>query len=255
MALIKLSICLLFQQVFPARVLHTLSWILLAVILSWSTGSILFELLACRPLTGLWSTSTTHASAECIEDRTIPYMVMGVGDIVIDTATLIIGAIGVWKLEVSTRNVLALGFLFSMGPCVMAMSTLRTIALIQASALFETLTESYFVIWSIGGAALCQFVVCAPFFPLLRSQNIHKRSGDIELRTLSSQFHCVGELDGESDEIIGALGGDWAVRVERGANEHGSYIFTHMLESGHWNTTLRSDEDGSKSDSRSWVGL
>ncbi|KAF2787628.1 hypothetical protein K505DRAFT_367182 [Melanomma pulvis-pyrius CBS 109.77] len=232
LGLVKVSICLFYNRIFDFRSFHIASWTIIAVVISWISAVIVYAFVTCRPLAFFWD--PTIQGGSCVSHPVIPYIVLGVLDVVVDIFILALPLPLLCKLRVSPGDKVALFCIFGAGICTMVISILRVEALANLSFNDVTYTGAYSLVWSFMEPAIGISVACAPFFrPLIRRAFPNT---DIELGTSYSKFHRLQPAQNSLPSFVNPN-----IRVARGNGKHGSFITTQVLEPGNWSTASHCD--------------
>jgi hypothetical protein len=113
LSLIKISICLFYNRIFPFRYSQIASWAIIAFTVAWTVGAFIFASASCRPLKAVWDPQALpHA---CLTS-TVPLTILfGVVDILIDVAILLLPMPLLYKLRVSLIEKIGLFCIFGGG--------------------------------------------------------------------------------------------------------------------------------------------
>ncbi|KAF2875851.1 hypothetical protein BDV95DRAFT_591276 [Massariosphaeria phaeospora] len=167
LGLIKVSICLFYNRIFPLRGFRQYSWLVIALITAWSVMVFLSAFLLCRPLAFNWD--QTIPGGKCA-NQPAAFVAIGVLDLIVDVMVLMLPMPLLWNLKVSLPNKVALFAIFGVGVFTMVISILRIVALLAVDYVDITFTASYPTLWSFTEPAIGISVACAPLLrPLFRN--------------------------------------------------------------------------------------
>lgn len=111
--LAKLSICILYRRLFPARWVYILLCIIVFILIGTSIATVVALLAACRPFSANWGPPDVQQTY-CIDKE--PIFVWGtLPNVITDAILLVIPLPIVWKLHMATNLKLALTFTFLIG--------------------------------------------------------------------------------------------------------------------------------------------
>lgn len=113
LSLIKISICLFYNRIFPFRKFQVASWITIALVLGWAVGSVVYAFMQCRPFAYFWNPDAP--GGKCVANQVIPYVIIGATDVMIDIIIFILPLPMLWKLQVSPADKVALSCIFGAG--------------------------------------------------------------------------------------------------------------------------------------------
>lgn len=112
-SLIKISICLFYNRIFPFHKLVIASWIIIGLTCAWTAAAILYDFLACRPVASFWESTTAKDS--CVNNLAIPRVIIGALDVALDVAICILPLPYLWKLQIRLPYKIAIGCIFGVG--------------------------------------------------------------------------------------------------------------------------------------------
>ncbi|KAF2732637.1 hypothetical protein EJ04DRAFT_578274 [Polyplosphaeria fusca] len=159
LALIKTSICLFYNRVFPLHKFRIFSYAVIACIVAWAVGIIFTAFFLCRPFAFNWN--PTIPGGKCA-NQPVTYIVIGVLDLVIDLMILALPLPMIWGLQMRLANKVVLFAIFGVGIVTMVIGALRIHALLAVSFMDITYTSAYPVLWSFSEPAIGISVACAP---------------------------------------------------------------------------------------------
>ena len=111
--LIKISILVLYHEIFLGKGFVLLTYIIGAFVLVWFLVTELVTFLSCRPLKGNWDI-TLDPPAKCI-DLKAAYIWVSFPNIIADVAILCLPLGKVWQLQMSPRLKVAVAGMFLLG--------------------------------------------------------------------------------------------------------------------------------------------
>lgn len=112
LGLVKTSICLFYIKIFFIRPFRIVTWIVMAVIVAWSTMVVLTAFLLCRPLAFNWD--PTIPGGKC-GNQPATFIAVGALNIATDLLVLCLPIPMVWKLQIPRANKIALSGVFGVG--------------------------------------------------------------------------------------------------------------------------------------------
>ncbi|KAF2194601.1 hypothetical protein K469DRAFT_546374, partial [Zopfia rhizophila CBS 207.26] len=230
--LIKVSICLFYNRIFPFRWFLIASWTVIGSIVGWSVAIVMTAFVACQPLAYFWD--TTIPGGKCIPNQTAPYIAMGAIDVVIDIIMLALPLPLIWKLHVSLADKVAIFCTFGAGISTMAISILRVETLVALTFKDLTYTGAYALLWTFAEPAIGISVACAPLFrPLLRRvfPERNTRNG-----LSQPKFHRFQELPNTLPSFVNSN----VSALTRNVGNR-SQVTTQTLESGNWSQSHFTD--------------
>ncbi|KAF1994567.1 hypothetical protein P154DRAFT_624650 [Amniculicola lignicola CBS 123094] len=167
LGLIKVSICLFYNRIFPFRSFHVASWCMVGIIIAWACAAVLYALLSCQPLAMFWNPRIR--GGYCVPDQVTAWVVIGAIDVVIDIIMLGLPLPLLWNLNVSLPDKIALTCIFGAGISTMVFSVLRVEALVGIDFDNITYTGANALVWTFVEPAVGISVACAPFLrPIFR---------------------------------------------------------------------------------------
>jgi len=110
--LTKSSILCSYLRIFTVSRIRIASYFLLAIIISWSIGSVIATICQCLPIQGAWIKSTPNAV--CIDSNAF-WEAYGIINILTDAAILALPIWTVAKLRLPIRDRVGLIFAFTLG--------------------------------------------------------------------------------------------------------------------------------------------
>ena len=110
--LTKASILCSYLRIFTVSRIRIASYVLLAIIVPWSIGSIVATICQCLPIQAAWIKSTPNAV--CIDSNAF-WEAYGVINILTDVAILVLPVWTVAKLRLPIRDRVGLLFAFTLG--------------------------------------------------------------------------------------------------------------------------------------------
>ena len=111
-AFAKVTLCLFYRRINPARTFQAVVWILLVVCVGSSIGFFFALLVACRPIAAAWNPLVPDA--DCL-DRPVIYMVAAAIGVVTNLLLFVVPMRTVMRLSVPMRQKLGLFGLFAVG--------------------------------------------------------------------------------------------------------------------------------------------
>ncbi|KAK2589500.1 hypothetical protein QQS21_012821 [Conoideocrella luteorostrata] len=120
MALLKVSICLLYVRIFPQRWIKICSYGIILLSASWALYTILLGLLICRPIAALWEPK----SGTC-GDENAGYSSVSAVELVIDVFIILLPLPVVWRLNMTTVSKIATTSLFCLGLITIVVTGVR----------------------------------------------------------------------------------------------------------------------------------
>ncbi|KAL8919435.1 MAG: hypothetical protein Q9208_006813 [Pyrenodesmia sp. 3 TL-2023] len=123
----KLSLLIFLYRIFRVdRTYRILSWILGAILIIWTTVSLLLSIFACKPIKASWVLSIMlDPRTKCPIKAYDVNNIHGICNIITDFALLILPAPLVWKLHVSGKKKLGLAVVFGTGIFICAVAIVR----------------------------------------------------------------------------------------------------------------------------------
>ncbi|KAI0147572.1 hypothetical protein GGR57DRAFT_515601 [Xylariaceae sp. FL1272] len=134
---IKLSILMLYRQLFPTRFINTSTTILSIFVVLWGVALLLVSIFSCRPIHGFWD---LDVPSTCVDSKLF-FVGNAVPNILADICLLLLPMREVWKLQMSIRNKIGVTALFALGSFVIVASGLRIKFTLEIRP--EDLTWSY----------------------------------------------------------------------------------------------------------------
>lgn len=121
-AFAKVTLCLFYRRINPARTFQAGVWILLVVCVGSSVGFSFALLMACRPVAAAWNPLVPGAN--CL-DRSIIYVVAAAVGVLTDLLLLVLPVPTVMSLNVPIRQRLGLVGLFAVGSATVITGAVR----------------------------------------------------------------------------------------------------------------------------------
>ncbi|EFQ33611.1 uncharacterized protein GLRG_08540 [Colletotrichum graminicola M1.001] len=183
----RISILLFMSRIFPARWFQLTVRSLIVVLLLHGVAFVLATAFQCTPISSTWNRNNQDQT--CINVSTIWYSGAGVS-ISEELVILLLPIPELVKLQINTRNKMALSFIFSLGlfACITTMIRLKYMA-IYSSTFDMTWDNVDVVIWSF----IREFcaMACASFLPLQpllqKSLNLFSSSEETSKVTSTAQ--------------------------------------------------------------------
>ncbi|KAF2266500.1 hypothetical protein CC78DRAFT_531612 [Lojkania enalia] len=229
LGLIEISLCLFYIRIFDFRYIHIFSWSMIAIVLAWVCGTMLYTMLACRPLAFSWD--PTVQGGHCHSNKLLPYVLIGTLHAIADITLFLLPLPILWGMKVSLADRIALMCVFGAGIITIVIGILRVVCLTRVSFTDISYTGAYVLVWSMAEPAIGISVACAPLFrPIFHCVFEDGSSdSDIELQVPNLRLF---EMQSESDSLTSFV--DPNVHISRRIGRHGSYVATQYHETGNW---------------------
>jgi hypothetical protein len=112
---VKISLCLLYRQIFPSPRLHKIIDITIVYSLLWGVAFIGVAIFSCRPIHAFWDfTLQALPTTYCINNRAW-YLGQAIPNILTDVLVLCMPIKQIWGLRLGKKSKLALLFIFALG--------------------------------------------------------------------------------------------------------------------------------------------
>ncbi|KAJ5782859.1 hypothetical protein N7457_004633 [Penicillium paradoxum] len=158
----KISILLLYLAIFPVTWVVRTVWVNIAVILTWTVGTILAGCLICRPFAYNWDQTIPGGSCG---NQVTSFTVTGVINVVTDVVVLVIPMPLLYTLQLAIYKKVTLMIIFGLGTVTCIISILRISSL--SSMDFADLTYSIPLVNVFSGLEICLAVILSSV-PLMR---------------------------------------------------------------------------------------
>lgn len=123
---IKLSVLFFYRRIFVGRPFNILSWVMVAIVCSWSVAFFFATVFSCHPISAAWGTRE-QLFTECVK-TTVKLDVFVVSDPLLDTFILAVPMPFIWQLHLPMKRKFALAGVFLLGALYVAISrTPRTV--------------------------------------------------------------------------------------------------------------------------------
>ncbi|KAI0901062.1 hypothetical protein F4806DRAFT_180076 [Annulohypoxylon nitens] len=180
--LIKLSIILLYRQLFPTKFIRVSTAILTFSIIGWGFGLVFATIFTCQPIHGFWD---IDIPSKCINTKWF-CVGNGIPNMIIDACLLCLPVREVIRLQLSCRSKIAISSLFILGGFVIVASGLRIGSMIVDESSGLTWTYIDVSLWAsieINAAVMC----CC--FPTIRPVIVWLVPKAFKNRKSSQVFH------------------------------------------------------------------
>ena len=111
-AVIKISILLLYRSLFPTPGINLATKIIGALSIAWGIETALVGIFSCRPIRAYWDITVTEK--ECV-NTTAFFIANSTVHVILDIAILILPVKKVWALKMSLHHKLVVSFMFLLG--------------------------------------------------------------------------------------------------------------------------------------------
>ena len=112
--LTKLAVLLLYRRIFVFHAFKIVSNIAIAVIVAWTVSFFFTIVFQCTPIHVLWTVFELDQTPYCV--KTLPfYYANGISDVITDIIILAMPGPLVWKLNLPTKQKLAVVAMFALG--------------------------------------------------------------------------------------------------------------------------------------------
>ncbi|KAI0885415.1 uncharacterized protein GGS22DRAFT_200293 [Annulohypoxylon maeteangense] len=152
--LIKLSIIMLYRQLFPTRFIRISTAILAACVVGWGLALVLATVFSCRPVNGFWD---VDIPSKCINTKWF-CVGNGITNMITDMFLLCLPVREVWRLQLSWRSKAGISGLFILGGFVIVASGLRIGSMLVTESSNLTWTYVDVSVWAsieINVAVMC----------------------------------------------------------------------------------------------------
>ncbi|KAJ5754914.1 hypothetical protein N7533_004457 [Penicillium manginii] len=122
----KCSVLIFYLRIFPSRSFHIAVWSIVFIAAGYSLASILANILSCTPVAKAWDLSIT--SGHCMNRPVFYFANAGLG-IFTDFATVIVPIPWLRRLQMPSRQKIAVGVILAMGCFVGIVSCIRLVTL------------------------------------------------------------------------------------------------------------------------------
>ncbi|MCJ1412463.1 hypothetical protein MMC19_006557 [Ptychographa xylographoides] len=159
--LIKFSILCFYRRIFPNRNIKIVSWIVVAIVVSWQIAIGLTFIFQCTPIEKAWNFTMPGT---CI-NITTQFIANAIPNIFTDIVILLMPLPLVWKLQMRMTQKVALCGIFLTGSFVCAVSLIRLAIVVQLTpASLEDITWNYVGIglWSAVEPSIGYVCACLP---------------------------------------------------------------------------------------------
>ncbi|KAI1205041.1 uncharacterized protein F4807DRAFT_465010 [Annulohypoxylon truncatum] len=194
-SLIKLSIIMLYRQLFPTRFIRVSTAILSFCVVGWGIGLVVATIFTCQPIHGFWD---VDIPSKCINTKWfcvgngIPNMItdvclLGLPDSLLEEYMLIlfVEVREVWRLQLSWRSKAAISSLFILGGFVIVASGLRIGSMLVTESSSLTWTYVDVSVWAsieINVAVMCCcFPTVRPVLAWLLPNFLKRRKPPVEM--------------------------------------------------------------------------
>ncbi|KAI2463523.1 hypothetical protein F4781DRAFT_416414 [Annulohypoxylon bovei var. microspora] len=161
--LVKLSIMMLYRQLFPTRFIRISTGILAVFIVMWGLSIVFATILSCRPVQGFWE---VNIPSECTNTKWF-CVGNGIPNMFTDACLLFLPVREIWNLQLSWRSKAGISSLFIMGSFVIVASGLRIGSMLVTDPNSLTWTCGDVRVWAsieINVAVMCCCFPCVrPF--------------------------------------------------------------------------------------------
>ncbi|KAI1332615.1 hypothetical protein F5Y16DRAFT_356053 [Xylariaceae sp. FL0255] len=262
-ALVKLSILLLYLRIFPSKKFKIAVYVLIGVVVSWCITITLLSIFQCKPIEKSYM---PWIPGTCIDLVGAEYG-SGLPDILTDFFILVLPVTQVLKLKTSKKNKLVVIFFFTIGAFATFASIIRLVVVFQVDHANGTWTGVDPLVWAVVEQSAAVVSSCLPTLrPLV--VYIHKTTGitiwsrtekdntynsssqgwSSELNTLggtSRKFHKLDEESGLSTTITGSMANDEEPLRHMPQQNRSNKLFVQVEHSIEQKTSERvSDDDG-----------
>ncbi|KAI9838759.1 MAG: hypothetical protein M1838_004530, partial [Thelocarpon superellum] len=174
---VKLSLLVFYKQIFPSRGFRIAWYIVVAFNTLVTLTALLVAIFQCRPISGFWDKSF---ESTCIDSYAF-LLAEGALTITSDVIVLIMPMPMVWRLQISSRQKLALTGIFVLGSFVTVASIIRITTLGQVFTLDSTWNVYDPDIWTVIEVNLAIVCACLPIMrPLLRRARPNTTSQSVD---------------------------------------------------------------------------
>ncbi|KAJ5654158.1 hypothetical protein N7490_001161 [Penicillium lividum] len=138
----KCSVLIFYLRIFPSRKFHTAVWTIVFIAAGYSVASILANIFSCNPIAKSWDSTITTGS--CMNRPVFYFANAGLG-IFTDFATVAVPIPWIYRLQMPTRQKVAVCGIFAMGCFVGIVSCIRLVtlySLLKSSDLTWTTTNA-----------------------------------------------------------------------------------------------------------------
>ncbi|PWY92296.1 hypothetical protein BO70DRAFT_402186 [Aspergillus heteromorphus CBS 117.55] len=165
---IKLSIVLFYQRIFPVRSMVVACQSVMAFLLVWYIAFQTTATFQCTPIYHDWTKKATEG--KCIDF--VPFVItLAATNLCTDVILLILPTREIWKLQIPTGKKIGLSIVFTLGIIVCAISSVRLENLIAISSTDITWSDTYSHLWTAIESSLGLVVSCLPsLMPILRAR-------------------------------------------------------------------------------------
>ncbi|KAI0906728.1 hypothetical protein F4823DRAFT_58176 [Ustulina deusta] len=118
---IKLSILMLYRQLFPTRFILVSTTTLAVFVTLWGIALLLVSIFGCEPIHGFWD---IDIPSKCVDSKWF-FVGNAIPNILADLCLLFLPMRDVWKLKMSTQSKIGVTGLFTLGSFVIIASGLR----------------------------------------------------------------------------------------------------------------------------------
>ncbi|KAL5003018.1 hypothetical protein BDV10DRAFT_65046 [Aspergillus recurvatus] len=119
---LKVSVLLFYMRIFPSRNFHAAVWVLVFIAAGYSIASVLANVFSCNPVAKSWDMRIEHGS--CMDRPTFYFWNAGLG-IFTDFATVLVPVPWLRRLQMPTRQKIAVGCILATGCFVGIVSCIR----------------------------------------------------------------------------------------------------------------------------------
>ncbi|KAI1454744.1 hypothetical protein F4805DRAFT_460406 [Annulohypoxylon moriforme] len=186
--LIKLSIIMLYRQLFPTRFIRISTAILAFCVVGWGLSLVLATIFSCKPIHGFWD---VDIPSTCINTKWF-CVGNGIPNIITDACLLCLPVREVWRLQLSWRSKAGISSLFILGGFVIVASCLRIGSMLVATSSSQTWTYVDVSVWAtieINVAVMCCcFPTVRPVLAWLMPESL-KRTRSRKTVDMAQPYH------------------------------------------------------------------
>ncbi|KAI2470740.1 hypothetical protein F4781DRAFT_389675 [Annulohypoxylon bovei var. microspora] len=155
---IKLSIIMLYRQLFPTRFMLISTMILTVVVIMWGIAVVLVSIFTCNPIQGFWN---FDVPTKCVNMKWF-YIGISIPNIRADAFLLCLPLRDIWRLQLTRSTKAVISGLFALGVFVIVASCLRihyTLAIDNSDPTWSFAAAS---IWSAVEMQIAVVCCCLP---------------------------------------------------------------------------------------------